>query len=332
MADARDPAGAVGQPDHSTLEVVEGHYHDKAVFSKNDKVAYVPSRGDYKVVVQQETDAQKPATPGAYSDQNQPEQYSPQTTYAPGASAWKGDAFSAREPPQTDGGGKKILGLKRRTCFTVMWVASLLVAIGVGVGVGVGVSMRSSSGSGSGSGGSDEGADLGSDSAMPPRTTTPGSTGAGSADSSSSVTVTGSASRGATPSSVTLTAPRSTAAVQIGGVGGRCSNNWGADCICLDRDVCVNRWQGEPMTGTGPGDWPCPDDPNNIVACIVKPCLGKPEGSQCMWSEACRQVDNRTQTASSRGRRANRDCLEEPASAARAQGVRAQHGILLYDT
>ncbi|KAL2187594.1 hypothetical protein L209DRAFT_753642 [Thermothelomyces heterothallicus CBS 203.75] len=295
MADARDPAGAVGQPDHSTLEVFEGHYHDKAVFGKNDKVAYVPSREDYKVVVQQGTDARKPATPGAYSDQNQPEQYSPQTTYAPGASAWEGDAFSSREPPQTDGGGKKVLGLKRRAFFIVMWVASLLVAIGIGVGVGVGVSMRSSSGSGGSD--SDAGADLGSDSAMPPRTTTPGSTGAGSAassSSSSSSSVTGSASRGATPSSVTLTAPRSTAAVQIGGVGGRCSNNWGADCICLDRDVCVNRWQGEPMTGTGPADWPCPDDPNNIVACIVKPCLGKPEGSQCMWSEACRQVDNTT--------------------------------------
>ena len=38
------------------------------------------------------------------------------------------------------------------------------------------------------------------------------------------------------------------------------------------------------------GNWPCPDDPDNIMACVVKPCLGKTKGTQCLWKEACREV------------------------------------------
>jgi hypothetical protein len=76
--------------------------------------------------------------------------------------------------------------------------------------------------------------------------------------------------------------------VKIGGIGGRCSNNWGGDCICLDKDVCRTKWKGTPYTGT-PDNWPCPKDPDNIMACVVKPCLGKVEPSQCLWKEACSQ-------------------------------------------
>ncbi|KAK0712049.1 hypothetical protein B0H67DRAFT_493063, partial [Lasiosphaeris hirsuta] len=73
-------------------------------------------------------------------------------------------------------------------------------------------------------------------------------------------------------------------------VGGRCSNQWGGDCICLDEGICRNKWKGTPYTGT-PDNWPCPNDPDNIMACVVKPCLGKVEPAQCLWKEACRQLD-----------------------------------------
>ncbi|KAL2150665.1 hypothetical protein VTH82DRAFT_7228 [Thermothelomyces myriococcoides] len=297
MADVRDPAGAVGKPDHSTLEVVEGPDQDKASFNKNDKVAYVPSRGDDKMVVQHDAGAPKPVTttPSDHPDQCS----SPQTTFAAGASTWDGDAFSAREPPGTGGGkSKKILGLRRRTFFILMWALSFLVAIGIGVGVGVGVSMHSNNNNNNNNnnGDSSDGAAAEeSDSSIPPRTTT--SPGTGSAGDSSVTASPTSSRRTTTGSASSVTAPRSTAAVQIGGIGGRCSDVWGPDCICLERDVCVNRWQGETYTGNGPEDWPCPDDPPSIVACIVKPCLGKPEGTQCMWTEACREPDNSTTTA-----------------------------------
>lgn len=84
-----------------------------------------------------------------------------------------------------------------------------------------------------------------------------------------------------------LALPNSTLAT----VGGRCSNNWGADCICLDKTVCQNTWKGVAYTGT-PGNYPCPADPNNVMACIIRPCPGKPKSgtTQCLWTEACGQL------------------------------------------
>lgn len=53
----------------------------------------------------------------------------------------------------------------------------------------------------------------------------------------------------------------------------------------------MNKWKGTPYTGFE-GNWPCPDDPENIMACIVKPCLGQVVGgqTQCLWREGCSEV------------------------------------------
>jgi hypothetical protein len=81
------------------------------------------------------------------------------------------------------------------------------------------------------------------------------------------------------------------AAPTLAVVGGRCSNNWGDDCICLDYNVCRNRWGGKPYPGT-PGNWPCPSDPTNIMACVVRDCPGHGSGTQCLWREGCRSVNS----------------------------------------
>ncbi|KAK4672066.1 hypothetical protein QC763_100970 [Podospora pseudopauciseta] len=86
---------------------------------------------------------------------------------------------------------------------------------------------------------------------------------------------------------LTLALIAAIAAPALAAVGGRCSNNWGGDCICLDSSVCRNRWGGTPYTGS-PGNWPCPNDPDNIMACVVKPCPGQGSGTQCLWRNACR--------------------------------------------
>lgn len=57
----------------------------------------------------------------------------------------------------------------------------------------------------------------------------------------------------------------------LAAVGGHCSNNWGNDCICLDRGACQNTWKGVAYAGS-PGNYPCPADPNNVMACIIRPC------------------------------------------------------------
>lgn len=75
----------------------------------------------------------------------------------------------------------------------------------------------------------------------------------------------------------------------LAAVGGRCSNNWGGDCICLDQNVCRDRWGGQPYTGS-PGNWPCPWDPDNVMACVIRPCPGKGGNTQCLWSDACRST------------------------------------------
>lgn len=72
-------------------------------------------------------------------------------------------------------------------------------------------------------------------------------------------------------------------------VGGHCSNNWGEDCICLDKDVCRKTWGGIAYTGT-PGNYPCPDDPKDIMACVIRPCPTQPKSgtTQCLWKEGCK--------------------------------------------
>jgi hypothetical protein len=70
-------------------------------------------------------------------------------------------------------------------------------------------------------------------------------------------------------------------------VGDRCSNAWGADCICLDANECERKWGGY-ASGGFTGNWPCPHDPDNVMACIVKPCPGFGGRTQCMWTSGCR--------------------------------------------
>ncbi|EUC32220.1 hypothetical protein COCVIDRAFT_33875 [Bipolaris victoriae FI3] len=80
------------------------------------------------------------------------------------------------------------------------------------------------------------------------------------------------------------------AAPTLAAVGGRCSNNWGDDCICLDHNVCRTRWGGIAYTGY-PGNWPCPNDPDNIMACVIPDCPGHGSGTQCLWREGCRSLN-----------------------------------------
>lgn len=72
-------------------------------------------------------------------------------------------------------------------------------------------------------------------------------------------------------------------------IGGHCSNNWGEDCICLDQNVCRNTWGGIAYSGTA-GNFPCPDDPKDIMACVIQPCPTKPRSgtTQCLWREGCK--------------------------------------------
>ncbi|KAK4034519.1 hypothetical protein C8A01DRAFT_18690 [Parachaetomium inaequale] len=296
MAETYGPAGRDGQlhvggqihgpngPDHSTLEVVPSHDYDRAAFGRNDKIAYVPSRENDKVVVE-------PPYEHVYPEQVHPGPYSPQTRLAQGGSAWDGDAWTTGMggDPGT-GKRERICGLKRRTFFIVLWVVSILVAIGVGVGTGVGVSLHSSNNSsGTEADATASGADMAtrSTSSLPTTETSPATT---STIPSGAVT---STTRTSTFRSRSVSALPSDGAVQIGGPGGRCtSEHWGTDCICLDGNVCRNTWKGATYTGNSRDNYPCPNDPPAIVACIVKPCLGKSAPSQCIWREACAQVDN----------------------------------------
>ncbi|EUC47847.1 hypothetical protein COCMIDRAFT_24245 [Bipolaris oryzae ATCC 44560] len=80
------------------------------------------------------------------------------------------------------------------------------------------------------------------------------------------------------------------AAPTLAAVGGRCSNNWGAECICLDSDECSYTWGGTPYTGTS-GNWPCPSDPENIVGCVIPDCPGHGSDTQCLWRDGCQSVN-----------------------------------------
>jgi hypothetical protein len=256
--------------DYSTLEVVPSSEYEK-------EVVHLPN------------------TP--FQDANSKYLAIPPTSQS--GTAWSGDAVGA-------GARTKILGLKRRTFFIVAWATSLLIAIAVGLGAGLGATIGSRS--------ADTGVTTtGAGASVPGGITTPPaqsvtSTGATSASRTTSRpdgdTAAPSTSLPAPtlpnapspsiasttpPSASSAPPPQSSAALKIGGVGGRCSNNWGGDCICLDEGVCRNKWKGTPYTGM-PGNYPCPNDPSNIMACVVSPCLGKAKPAQCLWKETCNQL------------------------------------------
>ncbi|GAB1312798.1 hypothetical protein MFIFM68171_03008 [Madurella fahalii] len=291
MAEMRGPAGdhlaapcegsAGASHHHSTLEVVFAPDYDKEAVRQ--------SAADCDKVVVQQPDIPPPPFDQKY--------YTLQTPIPTSAAPWERDVGVVDE--------KKILGLKRRTFFITAWVVSVVIAIAVGLGAGLGATMglRSTSSSGT-----TAGAVTGS---LSTTTIVPTTSPTSAHDSSSVSTQTPQSEPSATmsliqgssspsPTSIvqssTSSAPQSTASLKIGGVGGRCSNEWGGDCICLDDGICRNKWKGTPYTGT-PDNWPCPDDPDNIMACIIQPCLGKLEPSQCLWREACRELDPGTGSA-----------------------------------
>lgn len=70
----------------------------------------------------------------------------------------------------------------------------------------------------------------------------------------------------------------------LAAVGGRCSNNWGADCICLDSNVCTNQYGGQPYSGSA-GNYPCPDDSGNVMACVINPCPQVGGSTGCRWND-----------------------------------------------
>lgn len=70
-------------------------------------------------------------------------------------------------------------------------------------------------------------------------------------------------------------------------VGGRCSSNYDAQCICLDSNTCLNKYGGVAYSGS-PGRYPCPSDPNNVVGCIIRPCPRQGSNTQCLFKDACR--------------------------------------------
>lgn len=72
-------------------------------------------------------------------------------------------------------------------------------------------------------------------------------------------------------------------------VGGRCSGTWRQPgCICIDTNICRTRYGGTTIPGS-PGNWACPNDPNNIQGCNILPCPRVNIGTltQCFWRESC---------------------------------------------
>ncbi|RYP08940.1 hypothetical protein DL765_008625 [Monosporascus sp. GIB2] len=74
----------------------------------------------------------------------------------------------------------------------------------------------------------------------------------------------------------------------LAAVGGRCSGSYDDNlCICLDSDACSNQWGGTAVQGSS-GDWPCPNDPDNVWGCYVLnncPSMGSDTG--CTWRNGC---------------------------------------------
>lgn len=72
----------------------------------------------------------------------------------------------------------------------------------------------------------------------------------------------------------------------LAAIGGRCSGDWGPNCICLDKDACINKWGGTAYSGKA-GNWPCPNDANNIWGCKINKCKG--DHTVCQWRDFCEQ-------------------------------------------
>lgn len=289
---------AVSAPDnhHSTLGVVIG----------------APDYG--KEVVQPSYDP-----PYAYIPDDE-QHHAIQTPVLKADPVWSLDVGADTNPADE----RRILGLKRRTFFITAWVVSLLVAIAIGIGAGLGATMRSRNAELQGEASKSDVTAL----SRTPVTATGSSTAGASKQSNrdhnssssphqvptnppirtSKLSITTLAIESTTtrkietspppsptntrPSTTSSPPPKSTSSSKpsyIGGVGGRCSNKWGGDCICVDQGICVNKWKGTPYTGFE-GNWPCANDPEGIMTCIVKPYLGKTQPAQCLWREACSDV------------------------------------------
>ena len=78
----------------------------------------------------------------------------------------------------------------------------------------------------------------------------------------------------------------------LGYVGGPCSGSFNkdGDCICLDKGVCTGKWKGTLVTGKT-DHWPCPNDPNNVVGCIINHCDGF--FTECKWTSKCQYLGPR---------------------------------------
>ncbi|KAK3311783.1 hypothetical protein B0H66DRAFT_602509 [Apodospora peruviana] len=288
----RPPVVGAGDMYYSTLEAVPTPDYAKEVVHNRDH--------DKEVVPQ-------PAYIGAITSNEH--SYQTQTPMTQRGAAWEAGAAGTDNTSEP-----KILGLKRRTFFIVLWVVSIVIAIAVGVGAGLGATFGSSSrnnsistttGVATSEGAINTAAGSGVVGNTPKSTTsvrgsaiiTPQSSRSASTLSSSShatttlptiTTTTASSSPSGTLHSQSTASAKTTDGVG----GGRCSNQWGGDCICLEEGVCRNKWKGTPYTGT-PDNLPCPNDPDDssIMACVVSPCLGKVAPAQCLWKEACRQLE-----------------------------------------
>ncbi|KAM7183244.1 hypothetical protein V8F20_012693 [Naviculisporaceae sp. PSN 640] len=239
-------------------------------------------------------------------------------------STWQGVPESAVANPSTaDDPKRRICGIKRKSFFIIAWEVTLVIAVAIGVGAGLGATMRSRNGDGNSQGAAGATTTGTERDAVTGSATTGHAKTPGISDSALTIPTSSPATRKddtklstipstletlittATQSPTIITSPPirttnlppptfvtiSTKTPQIGGPGGRCQNEWGSDCICLDQGICVNKWKGTPYTGFE-GNWPCPDDPDNIMACVVKPCLGQDitGQTQCLWREGCSQV------------------------------------------
>lgn len=103
----------------------------------------------------------------------------------------------------------------------------------------------------------------------------------------------------------------------LAAVGGRCSSGWGNSCICLDANQCVSKYRGFAVAGS-PGNWPCPSDPNNVVACYVSPCPKASSSTFCTWRNGCKKQAARKWIYPSPGRSISPEMQHADASGDRA--------------
>ncbi|ELQ40338.1 hypothetical protein OOU_Y34scaffold00448g38 [Pyricularia oryzae Y34] len=85
------------------------------------------------------------------------------------------------------------------------------------------------------------------------------------------------------PAALTTTLACAVAPV-LAAVGGRCASNYGANCICLNKNTCRNTYGGRAEEGSA-GNWPCPSDGNDIWGCFVNNCKGS--STVCQWKDFC---------------------------------------------